>query len=861
MVGKKEETYDILKKMYVERQDGITSEEIADKINSNRSNISTYLNKLCTDGIVKKIKSRPVKFIPMGIQEYNKTKESNDAFYSLIGKTHSLKDIVEKCKAAILYPPYGLHTILYGETGVGKSMIAKYMYNYSIERGIRTDKFPFIIFNCADYANNPQLLMGHIFGVEKGAYTGAESSRIGLLEAANGGILFLDEVHRLPPEGQEMLFTFIDKGSFKKMGNATKEIKSEVLIIAATTENPNSTLLDTFKRRIPMTIEIPALRDRTFVERIELIKSFFRAEAKRINCPIKVHSQIINSLLLYNCKNNVGQLQSDIKLASANAYLNYVKDNKKMLDIRLEYFNKNINDFEFDYKEKYSELRMLTIKNLDYYIFNPSAEEEAFTLNSEEKNGIYGSIGSKNIKQNFFIEEIFEDKKFVDICEIIKKIIYKDLSIILDESQFTYLSIYLKNIIDKKSNVSSLDVNKIRQENRDEFKTALKIINVIENEYEIYLSLEDVAHITLFIIKDRETNYNKIDNNINIIVAMHGINTASSMTKAVEKIIGESNNLYAFDMDLDKSYTEVVNEFKLLIGNIDKSKDVIFFTDMGSLTSFYNIIKCEVNTNIRSIPMVTTLLVLEAVQKANIGLSSLEVYNSLVYIQNYSITSNDDLIKNSLNNIIVIGYKDYENMDMYIRKHLKNALSNYIKEVEIIYLPYKSKKDLNLNLNKLMSNNNLIAFINDFDPETSGVEYIVKSEIYKDETIDWLKDLIKINKGYYEIAETLKISLSHVNYSRLFNDIKLVIDCSFKKLNIKKQYDSIIGLIMHIAFMVDELSGKTRNIDYNEYDDNIYDNDNIQLSIIKEYMKILENNYNIRINKKECRKILEMVLS
>lgn len=71
--------------------------------------------------------------------------ESNDAFRSLIGKTHSLKDIVEKCKAAILYPPYGLHTILYGETGVGKSMIAKYMYNYSIEKGIRTDKFPFII--------------------------------------------------------------------------------------------------------------------------------------------------------------------------------------------------------------------------------------------------------------------------------------------------------------------------------------------------------------------------------------------------------------------------------------------------------------------------------------------------------------------------------------------------------------------------------------------------------------------------------------------------------------------------------------------------------------------------------------------
>ncbi len=123
--------------------------------------------------------------------------------------------------------------------------------------------------------------MGHIFGVEQGAYTGAESSRKGLLEIANGGILFLDEIHRLPAEGQEMLFTFIDKGTFKRLGDATKERESKVLIICATTENPTSTLLDTFNRRIPMKIEIPSLRDRTMIERIELIKKFFQRRIKK----------------------------------------------------------------------------------------------------------------------------------------------------------------------------------------------------------------------------------------------------------------------------------------------------------------------------------------------------------------------------------------------------------------------------------------------------------------------------------------------------------------------------------------------------------------------------------------------------
>ncbi|MBT2156446.1 sigma 54-interacting transcriptional regulator [Clostridioides difficile] len=57
-----------------------------------------------------------------------------------MGKEHSLRPIIEKCKVAMLYPTNGLHTIIYGETGVGKSMIARYMYDYSIDSGIRKIK-------------------------------------------------------------------------------------------------------------------------------------------------------------------------------------------------------------------------------------------------------------------------------------------------------------------------------------------------------------------------------------------------------------------------------------------------------------------------------------------------------------------------------------------------------------------------------------------------------------------------------------------------------------------------------------------------------------------------------------------------
>lgn len=69
----------------------------------------------------------------------------------------------------------------------------------------------------------------------------------------------MDEIHRLPASGQEILFSLIDRGEFRRLGETNNTRKANVLIIAATTEDPDSNLLDTFRRRIPMVITLPNL--------------------------------------------------------------------------------------------------------------------------------------------------------------------------------------------------------------------------------------------------------------------------------------------------------------------------------------------------------------------------------------------------------------------------------------------------------------------------------------------------------------------------------------------------------------------------------------------------------------------------
>lgn len=79
------------------------------------------------------------------------------------------------------------------------------MHRFACERAVGASP-PLVYFNCAEYAHNPELLSSHLFGHRQGAFTGANENKPGLVEQADGGYLLLDEVHRLPYEGQKAIF-------------------------------------------------------------------------------------------------------------------------------------------------------------------------------------------------------------------------------------------------------------------------------------------------------------------------------------------------------------------------------------------------------------------------------------------------------------------------------------------------------------------------------------------------------------------------------------------------------------------------------------------------------------------------------
>lgn len=870
--------YDLLVKIYMKKNEGISAGQISETLKIQRSNASAYLNMLCSKGKAIKINTRPVLFKPNilntnDVDRFNdKTK---DVFDTIIGKNDSLKTSIEQAKAAILYPPNGLNTIIIGETGVGKSMFAELMYKFAVETNVLSKDAPFITFNCADYVNNPQLLIGQLFGVEKGAYTGADKDRIGLFQKAHGGILFLDEIHRLPPEGQEMLFTYMDRGFFRRLGNTNNEISVRVRIIAATTENPQSSLLDTFNRRIPMTIILPSIGERSIKERFEFINYFFSQESKRIGKNIYVENEALKALLLYSCKNNIGQLKSDIQLACARGFFNYIDQNKTEIKVNIKYFDDRIRNGLLNMREHREEVDEL-LKVTGKYMLIPFKNK----INISDKNNLYSNIKKRfidlknqgmnkekvnriidndiKIYFNKYIKKFNDDLNESEIIDIvgedIKKLvssisdyIEKELAIKLSRQVFAGLCMHIKGTVQKLKEHRKIvypNFNEARLKFPDEFKVATKIVQMIENYVSLQLPIDEIGLITLLLVSDNFVGIASDDSKrVKVLVVLHGNSTASSMANVVNELL-QVNFVKAIDMPLNMNTKEAYMCTKKMIEKIDEGRGVLLLVDMGSLTRFGEIIEKETGIKIKTVEMVSTPMILEAAQKALILLNLDEVYNFTVdvnpYIGKKIYLSNIADIKN---NLILTSCFTGEYTAVKLKSTICKNIDLKAYNAEVMTISINNKDEYIQTILNLKKQRNVIALIGTLDPKIDDIRFIRSEKLLTSKGIKNLEDIIKSENMYQEIARSLKGHLINLDSSEIVKDIRKLIEKIIYNFNMEQKEDSQIGWILHISFMMDQLISGDRCVKLN--------NKNFIKEKYREYYKVVKNQMDLLGDKYE----------
>ncbi len=206
---------------------------------------------------------------------------------------------------------YDCNVLITGPTGVGKEKIANI-----IQKNSRRNMQPFIKINCASIS--PNLLESEFFGYEKGAFTGADSKgKIGYFEAADNGIIFLDEVGELPLDMQAKLLRVIQDGEFLKVGG-TKPVKTDVRIISATNKNLEELVeardfrRDLYYRLNVFPVQVPALDERK--EDIpHLADSFVRKYNEKFGMNKYIDDEAKERLAAHRWPGNIRELENVIQ--------------------------------------------------------------------------------------------------------------------------------------------------------------------------------------------------------------------------------------------------------------------------------------------------------------------------------------------------------------------------------------------------------------------------------------------------------------------------------------------------------------------------------------------------------------------
>ncbi|WP_264552132.1 sigma-54 interaction domain-containing protein [Flavobacterium sp. N2038] len=318
--------------------------------------------------------------------------------FEIIGNDPKLNRAIEK---AIQVAPTDISVMVTGESGVGKENIPRIIHSLSHRKHGK-----YIAVNCGAIPEGT--IDSELFGHEKGAFTGATSTREGYFEVADGGTIFLDEVGELPLTTQVRLLRVLENGEFIKVGSSQVQ-KTNVRIVAATNVNLFNAIEkgkfreDLYYRLTTVEITLPPLRERN--EDIHLLFRKFVADFahKYKMPPLRLDDDAVQLLQKFRWSGNIRQLRNvaeqisvletnrDISLATLQSYLpaegsnlpSVINDTKKESDFSTE--RDILYKVLFDMKSDLNDLKKLTLELMK----NGSSKVQDINPNLIQK--IYGS--------------------------------------------------------------------------------------------------------------------------------------------------------------------------------------------------------------------------------------------------------------------------------------------------------------------------------------------------------------------------------------------------------------------------------------------------------------------------------------
>ena len=244
------------------------------------------------------------------IESLRKSCRLDEGFHGMLGESPAMQQLFELIENV---SQTEAPVLIYGQSGTGKELVARAIH----ETSLRSNK-PFIKVNCA--ALNQNLLESELFGHEKGAYTGADRTRIGRFEAAHGGTIFLDEIGDIPLSTQVKLLRVLEEKEIERVGDH-RPIRVDVRIISATNKDLDELVdRELFREDLLFRINVFPLNCPALVQRSEdipiIVQNFIEQNGDRGDNPIVgLTAEAMEAIVAYDWPGNVRELRNAIEYA------------------------------------------------------------------------------------------------------------------------------------------------------------------------------------------------------------------------------------------------------------------------------------------------------------------------------------------------------------------------------------------------------------------------------------------------------------------------------------------------------------------------------------------------------------------
>lgn len=898
--------YDQTLKLRELPEEAFSAPEIAKAVKLNRTTISSYLNQGVRSGELIKIKSYPVKFlhqqalydlgIPVKQSEYETfeellhSEEKPSALESVIGASGSLKEALDQIKTAVLYPHNGLPILLIGASGSGKTFLAEKIYQYTIEQKVIAADAPFISYNCAQYFNNPELLSSTLFGYTKGAFTGAEQAQSGLIEKADGGVLFLDEVHRLSEEGQEKLFTFMDTGEFSPMGDSSQRKKAKVRLVFATTENIYSAFLPTFLRRLPVIINLPNFQNRPQAERLHLIDSFFLNESEILSKELHVSYQMIDFLLRSDLEGNVGKIKNMIKYACGSAFVR-----QKQLPI----VKVRLGDLPVEYALKLKELTNFPKKQLPDRKYLPHTDQQ---IHLESKASIklqqfftellenFAKVEQKALTSQDFIQQMVQK-----VTALMDEFIFQE-SYEKEESFYSVLTYHLRETLNfmhdsygfeqegnrlvalasylySKEQHHFLVSSSLQEQKRklSEFLSSVmetpywyakKLLTHLAHQLDQDVYEEDIYFISFYFYS---LNIANNPSEIKSIVLAHGYSTASSLANVVNRML-RKNIFQAYDMPIDITVEEVAEQVIRYISDYRTDAGLILLVDMGSFNQLGKKLARHIHGPLLIVDYVSTPLVLEIGEFILNKKSITEIHQQLDVQDRMQKQFILPEVKKK-KAIVTCCYTGIGSATQ-IQEVLQKCLGEMEQELTII--PYDYHK---LAANKYYETPfqlyDVLMIVGTEDPQINQIPFISLDQLLNGEAVErfvnilqqyfpiedqQVKDDLIFSFSINKIVENLTI----LDANKLLRFIQKALIEVEKHLNITFTNNQQFLLYLHCACMIERLLRKEKVDEFVDMDDYMQ-HESSRIQLIHMAFSEIEKEYAITLTDEELRLLNDII--